>query len=68
MSDQTHVDSIVHEPSHSFVESTNVWEFMQEYDIDNYDELIERTTTDLPEDPESGVEWFWDVLPEYLDI
>jgi acetyl-CoA synthetase len=68
MSDQTDVDSIVHEPSHSFVESTNVWEFMQEYDIDNYDELIERTTTDLPEEPDSGVEWFWDLLPEYLDI
>ena len=41
------VDGIVHEPTQSAVESTNVWSFMQEYDIDNYDELVERTTTDV---------------------
>ncbi|MDY6817636.1 MAG: AMP-binding protein [Halobacteriales archaeon] len=54
------VDRIVHEPSQAFVESTNVWQFMQEYDIADYDELIERTTGD--------VEWFWDELVEYLGI
>ncbi|WP_423745425.1 AMP-binding protein (plasmid) [Haladaptatus sp. SPP-AMP-3] len=54
------VDEIVHEPSREFVESTNVWEFMQEHDIDDYEELIERTC--------SEVDWFWDEMVDYLDI
>ncbi|MFC6862319.1 AMP-binding protein [Halomicroarcula sp. GCM10025817] len=62
------MDAVVHEPTREFVESTNVWAFMQTYDIDDYDELVERTTTDLPDEPDSGVEWFWDVLPDYLGI
>ncbi|CAI50211.1 acyl-CoA synthetase [Natronomonas pharaonis DSM 2160] len=53
-------DEVVHRPDEEFVESTNVYQFMQEYGIDDYDELIERTTGD--------VEWFWDELPSYLDI
>ncbi|MFP8888897.1 AMP-binding protein [Natrialbaceae archaeon A-CW2] len=60
-------DEVVHEPTQSFVESTNVWAFMQAYGIENYDDLIERTTTDRG-DRESGVEWFWDELIEYLDL
>ncbi len=60
--------AIVHEPSSEFVESTNVFAFMQQYDIDDYDELIERTTTEVPGADESGIEWFWDELIEYLDI
>ena len=59
---------IVHEPTQSAVESTNVWSFMQTHDIDDYDELIERTTTDLDGVPASGVDWFWDELVDYLDI
>ncbi|MDY6780660.1 MAG: AMP-binding protein, partial [Halobacteria archaeon] len=47
-------------PSQEFVESTNVWEFMQEYDIDDYDELIETTCGD--------VDWFWDEIVDYLDV
>jgi len=54
------VDEIVHRPSEAFVESTNVWQFMQAYDIDDYDELIERTTSDL--------DWFWGELPDYLGL
>jgi acetyl-CoA synthetase len=61
-------DEVVHEPSREFVESTNVYQFMQEYDIDDYDELVERTTTAVEGIEESGVEWFWDALPEYLGI
>ncbi|WP_136589225.1 acetyl-coenzyme A synthetase N-terminal domain-containing protein, partial [Salinigranum halophilum] len=61
-------DQVVHEPSEEFVDSTNVSEFMREYGIADYDELIERTTTDLEGVDDSGVEWFWDTLPEYLDI
>ncbi len=54
------VDEVVHRPSEEFVESTNVWQFMQAYDIDDYDELVERTTSDL--------DWFWGELPDYLGL
>ena len=61
-------DEIVHEPSESFVRSTNVWEFMQEYDIDDYDELIQRTTEPVDGVEQSGVDWFWDELVDYLNL
>ncbi len=41
------VDEVVHEPDREFVESANVADFMQKYDIDDYDELIERTTGEV---------------------
>ncbi|WP_440765603.1 AMP-binding protein [Natronorubrum sp. DTA7] len=62
------VDEIVHEPSQAFVESTNVYEFMETYGIDDYDDLIERTTSEVDGEPASGVDWFWDELVDYLDI
>jgi acetyl-CoA synthetase len=68
MSGQQQQEQVVHEPSQEFVESTNVYEFMQAYGIDDYDDLIERTTTDIETVDASGVEWFWDLLPDYLDI
>ena len=37
------LDTIVHEPDDEFVESTNVYDFMQTYGIDDYDELVEPT-------------------------
>ncbi|ELY43116.1 AMP-binding protein [Natronorubrum bangense] len=62
------VDEIVHEPSEAFVESTNVAAFMETYGIDSYDQLIERTTTDLEGVEDSGIDWFWDELVDYLGI
>jgi acetyl-CoA synthetase len=62
------VSEVAFEPSQEFVESTNVWEFMQAYDIADYDELIERTTTAVDGVDESGVDWFWDELVDYLGI
>ncbi|MFD1644604.1 AMP-binding protein [Haloarchaeobius litoreus] len=62
------VSEVAFEPSQEFVESTNVWEFMQEYDIADYDELIERTTTEDDGFDQSGVDWFWDELVDYLGI
>jgi acetyl-CoA synthetase len=59
---------VVHEPSREFVESTNVWQFMQEYGIEDYDALVERTTTELDGEPDSGVDWFWDELVDYLGV
>ncbi|WP_276271264.1 AMP-binding protein [Haloarcula litorea] len=62
------LDRVVHEPDEEFVESTNVWQFMQTYGIDDYGELIRRTTTELEGVAESGVDWFWDELVDYLGI
>jgi acetyl-CoA synthetase len=61
-------DAVVYSPSQSFVESTNVYDFMRTYDIDDYDELIERTTSNVDGEPRSGVTWFWDELVDYLGI
>ncbi|MFB6131204.1 MAG: AMP-binding protein, partial [Salinigranum sp.] len=63
MTENADTDRIVHRPSREFVESTNVWEFMRDHDIADYEELIERTT-----EPGDGVEWFWDELVDYLGI
>ncbi|WP_246999089.1 AMP-binding protein [Halosolutus gelatinilyticus] len=62
------VDEIVHEPDEAFVDSTNVYAFMEAYGIDGYEELIERTTTELDGVEESGVDWFWDELVDYLGV
>jgi acetyl-CoA synthetase len=62
------IDEIAYEPSQEFVESTNVWQFMQAYDIDDYDELIERTTSQIEDVEEAGIEWFWDEVVDYLGI
>ena len=64
----TDSEGTVHEPSQEFVESTNVWQFMQAYDIEDREALTERTTTDLDGVPDSGVDWFWDELVDYLGI
>ena len=61
-------DTVVHEPDEAFAEATNVRAFMREYGIDDYDSLIERTTTELDGESDSGVDWFWDELVDYLDI
>jgi acetyl-CoA synthetase len=62
------MDRVVHEPDQEFVESTNVWQFMQEYGIEDYEELIRRTTSEVPDEPDSGIDWFWDELVDYLDL
>jgi acetyl-CoA synthetase len=64
----TGTDRVVYRPSRSFVESTNVRGFMRAHDIEGYDELIARTTGEVPGEPASGVDWFWDELVDYLDI
>ncbi|RJT04400.1 AMP-binding protein [Halococcus sp. IIIV-5B] len=68
MGSASDTEGFVHEPSQEFVESTNVHTFMQEYDIADYDELIARTCGDVEGVDESGIDWFWDELPEYLGI
>jgi len=68
MTGEHRTDSVVYSPSREFVESTNVYDFMRTYDIDSYDELIERTTSTVEREPRSGVSWFWDELVDYLGI
>ncbi|WP_121821924.1 AMP-binding protein [Halostella salina] len=62
------VDEVVHTPSEEFVESANVTQFMREHGIDDYDELIRRTTTEVEGVEASGVDWFWDEIVDYLDV
>jgi acetyl-CoA synthetase len=62
------VDEIVHEPSPEFVEATNVAAFMRAHDIEDYDELIARTTGDVDGVEASGVEWFWDEVVDFLGL
>jgi acetyl-CoA synthetase len=61
-------DEVVHEPDPAFAAATNVQQFMDEYGIDGYESLIERTTTEVEGEPASGVDWFWDELVDYLGI
>ncbi|MDS0298900.1 AMP-binding protein [Halogeometricum sp. S1BR25-6] len=61
-------DEVVHEPSREFAESTNVHAFMREYGISDYEELIRRTSESVDGVDESGVEWFWDELVDYLGV
>ena len=62
------VTRVVHEPDEEFVDATNVAAFMEEYEIDDYDDLIERTCGEVEGVPASGIDWFWDELVSYLDI
>ncbi|MFB6111986.1 MAG: AMP-binding protein [Halobacteriaceae archaeon] len=62
------VDEIVHRPDEAVAEATNVRAFMRTYGIEDYEALIERTTTTLPDEPNSGVEWFWDEVVDYLGL
>jgi len=40
----------------------------REYGIDDYEDLIARTTSGIDGEPASGVDWFWDEIVDYLDI
>ncbi|MFB6362222.1 MAG: AMP-binding protein [Halobacteriales archaeon] len=62
------VDEIVHEPTPEFVESTNVAAFMRSHDIEDYDELIARTTGEVDGVDASGIDWFWDEMVDYLGL
>ena len=68
MDDHELLGEVVYEPDPAVVESSNVAAFMREYGIESDEELIERTTQSIPGEPESGVEWFWDEVVEYLGI
>ncbi|QHS17415.1 AMP-binding protein [haloarchaeon 3A1-DGR] len=59
---------IAHRPDPETAAKTNVRAFMREYGIDDYDELIDRTCYGIDGVAESGVEWFWDEIVDYLGV
>ena len=61
-------DEVVHRPDPGFAEETNVRAFMRKHGIESEADLIERTTTEIPGEPDSGVEWFWDEVVDHLGI
>ncbi|WP_436901307.1 AMP-binding protein [Halovenus halobia] len=61
-------DEIVYEPSATFLESSNVAQFMAEHDIDDYEELHRRSTTDIEGVEASGLDWFWDEIVDTLGL
>jgi acetyl-CoA synthetase len=62
------LNEIRYEPSRELVEQSNVSQFMQTHDIDDVEELHERTVTDLDGVDASGLDWFWDEVVDYLDL
>ena len=62
------LDEILYEPSEAFVEASNVYGFMQDYGIENFEELHERTVSEIEGEPASGLDWFWDEVVDYLDL
>jgi acetyl-CoA synthetase len=59
---------VAHRPDDAVAAATNVRAFMREHGIEDYEALIERTTTEVPGEPASGVEWFWDEVVDWLGI
>lgn len=62
------LNEVLYEPDPEFVEQSNVHAFMQEYGIETIEELHERTVSDVPGVDESGLDWFWDEVVDYLDL
>jgi acetyl-CoA synthetase len=59
---------IAHRPDEATAEATNVRAFMREHGIPDNEALLERTTTAVPGDPDSGLDWFWDEVVDWLGI
>ncbi len=47
-------------PPQEYIERSNVWHFMQRYNISDYAELVRRSIDDI--------EWFWDAVVRELQI
>ena len=62
------LDEIRYEPDESFVAESNVAAFMDEHDIEDVEELYERTVSQVDGEPASGLEWFWDEVVDHLDL
>jgi len=59
---------VVYEPAEAFVEGSNVYEFMREYGIDDFETLHERTVRDVDGVEASGLDWFWGAVVDHLGL
>jgi len=64
--DQT--ERIVYEPDERLREGSNVAAFMDEYDIEDYEQLHRRSTTEIEGVEASGLDWFWDAVVDHLGL
>jgi acetyl-CoA synthetase len=62
------IDRVVYEPDETFVEASNVYQFMQQYGIDSYAELHERTVNEVDGVDASGLDWFWGEVVDHLGL
>jgi len=62
------IDEVSYEPDTEFAAGSNVHAFMDEYGIDDYEELHRRSTTDIEGVEASGLDWFWGAVVEHLDL
>lgn len=64
----TNATEIRYEPREEVKNRSNVWEFMQEHDIETFEELHTRTVESVEGIEESGLDWFWDEVVDHLGI
>jgi len=62
------IDRVVYEPDGEFVRGSNVYEFMQKHDIEDFEELHRRSTTDVEGVDASGLDWFWGEVVDHLGL
>ena len=62
------IDEVSYEPDTEFAAGSNVHAFMEEYGIDDFEELHRRSTTDIEGVEASGLDWFWGAVVEHLDL
>ncbi|ELZ21418.1 MULTISPECIES: AMP-binding protein [Natrinema] len=61
-------EEIRYEPDEQFVQDSNVYAFMQEHGIDNFEELHELTVSEVDGIAASGLDWFWDEVVDHLGL
>ena len=62
------IDQVVYEPPPEFLENSNVARFMAKHGIESFEELHDRSTTEVDGVDASGLGWFWDEIVEYLGL
>jgi len=61
-------DEVVYEPDPDVVADSNVRAFMDEYGIEDFEELHRRSVESVAGEPDSGLAWFWDAVVDFLDL
>jgi acetyl-CoA synthetase len=62
------IDEVVYEPRESLVGESNVYQFMGKHDIEGFEELHERTVSDVEGVEASGLDWFWGEVIDHLGL